>query len=116
MTSQALPPNMRIDIDDFVSSNVNNYDDMRGCTMTSNKNSSRTISMFSSEISVDYTTKIKRLNNISDETIFNKSVDSLQLSYADKNKIQVSRATNHENRVCSQYGNANVPALKSTLP
>ena len=59
ITSQALPPNMRMDIDDFVSSNIDNYDNVRGHTMTSNKYSFRTVSIFSSKALVDYVTKIE---------------------------------------------------------
>ena len=114
MTLQALPPNMGINIDNFISSNVDNYDDVRGYTMTSNKHSSRTVSMFSSKILVNYTTRMKQLNNVSDKAVFKEPVDSLQLSYTDENEIQVSRATNHENRIYLQYGNTNVPVLKST--
>ena len=113
ITFQALSPNMGIDIDDFVSSNIDNYDNIRGHTMISNKNSSRIISMSSSETSVDYATRIEWLNNVFEETVFKELIDSLQLSYAN---IQISRTTNHENRACPQCGNANVPALKSTPP
>ena len=116
MTSWALPPNMGMDIDDFVSSNVDNYDNIRDCTMTSNKNSSRTVSISSSKASVDYTTKIEQLNDISEETVFKELIDSSQLSYVDEEEIQVSRITDHENRACPQCDNSNVPALKSTLP
>ena len=103
MTIQALPPNMGMDINNFISSNVDNYNDIRGYTMTSNKNSSRTVSMFSSKVFVDYATKMERLNNVSEETVFKELIDSLQLSYVDKEDIQVSRATDHENRVYPQY-------------
>ena len=45
VSRMTLPTGMGIDIDDFVGSNADNYDDVRGCTMTSNKPSSRTVSM-----------------------------------------------------------------------
>jgi len=105
-----------MDIDDFVSSNVDNYNNIRDCTMTSNKNSSRTVSISSSKASVDYATKIEQLNDISEETVFKELIDSSQLSYVDEEEIQVSRITDHENRACPQCDNSNVPALKSTLP
>jgi len=76
MTLQNLPPNMGMDIDDFVSSNVDNYDEVRGRTMTSNKNPSRTVSMTSSEASVDYATKMERLNDVSEETAHKEPIDS----------------------------------------
>jgi len=106
-----------MDINDFISSNVDNYDDIRDCTMTSNKNSSRMVSISSSKVSVDYATKIEQLNDdISEETVFKKLIDSLQLSYINEEEIQVSRVTDYENRACPQCDNSNVPALKSTLP
>ena len=67
---------MGMDIDDFVSSNVDNYDEVRGRTMTSNKNPSRTVSMTSSEASVDYATKMERLNDVSEETAHKEPIDS----------------------------------------
>ena len=103
-----------MDIDDFISSNVDNYDDVRGHTMTSNKTSSRTVSMSLSKALVDYATKMEWLNNISDEDEFREPIDSSQLSYAEKNEIQVSRATDHNNRACPQQDIENASALKST--
>ena len=78
---------MGMDIDDFVSSNVDNYDEVRGRTMTSNKNPSRTISMTSSKASMNYTIRIERLNNVSEETAHKKPIDSSQLSYVDNKDI-----------------------------
>jgi len=66
-SSMDLLSNMGMDIDDFVSKNVDNYDDMKGYSMTSNKTASRTILMFSSKVSVDYATRIEWLNDISEE-------------------------------------------------
>ena len=102
MTQPALPPNMGMDIDNFISSNVNNYNNMRDYILTSNKNSSRTVSMSLSKVSVDYATKIEWLNDISDKVAFKKPINSLQLSYAKEKKIQVSKTTNHNNRRCLQ--------------
>ena len=67
---------MGMDIDDFVSSNVDNYDEVRGRTMTSNKNPSKTVSMTSSEASVDYATNMERLNDVSEETAHKEPIDS----------------------------------------
>ena len=68
--------------------------------MTSNKNSSKTVSMFSNKASVDYTTRVEQLNNVSEETVFKEPIDSLQLSYMNEEEIQISRTTDHENKVC----------------
>ena len=40
------------------------------------------VSISSSEISVDYTTRMKRLNNLPDFFIIKEPIDSSQLSYA----------------------------------
>ena len=82
--------------------------------MTSNKNPSRTISMTSSEVSMNYTIRIERLNDISEEIAYKKPIDSSQLSYVDNKDIQISRAADHENRTCLQCSSANALALKST--
>ena len=86
-SNMTLPPNMRMDINDFVSRNVDNYDDIRGCTMTSNKTTFKTVSMFLSKVLVDYTTRMEWLNNISDEDNIRDPIDSLQLSYAKTKKV-----------------------------
>jgi len=104
---------MGMDIDEFSGRNVDNYDSIRGCTITSNKMSSRTVSMSSSETLVNYTTKMKQLNNVPDKEETREPTDSSQLSYAEPKEIQVSKATNYENKVCIQQGNENVPALTS---
>ena len=54
-----FPSNMGMDVDNFGSNNVDNYNDIRGHTMTSNKTSSRTISMFLSEVLMDYATRLE---------------------------------------------------------
>ena len=59
----ALPTNIGMDIDNFIGSNANNYDDMRGHTITSNKTSFRSVSMSSSEALVDYATRMEYYNN-----------------------------------------------------
>jgi len=68
--------------------------------MTSNKNSSRIVSMSSSKVLVDYATKMKQLDNVSEETIFKELIDSSQLSYVNEEEIQISKTTDHENSVC----------------
>ena len=89
-----------MDVDDFGSSNVNNYDEMRDHTITSNKTSSRSVSIsLLSDVSVNYATRIEWLNDISDNEETRELIDSLQLSYAELKKIQVSGATNYDNRM-----------------
>ena len=70
-------PNMGMDVNDFGSSNVNNYNNVRGYTMTSNKTASRTVSMSLSEALVDYATKIEHLNNIPDNIETRDPINSL---------------------------------------
>ena len=76
ITRMTLPPNISMDIDDFGSRNVNNYDEVRGHTMTSNKMSSSTVLMSSSEVLVDYATRMEQLNNISNNKKTRKPIDS----------------------------------------
>jgi len=79
MTLQDLPPNMGMDIDNLVISYGDNYNKVRGCTMTSNKNHSRTVSITSSEAFVDYATRMERFNDVSERTVYKEPIDSLQL-------------------------------------
>ena len=111
-----LPPDMGMDVDDIGGNCADNYNDVRGCTMTSKKMASRTVSMSLSEASVDYATKMEHLNDIPDNVETREPIDSSQLSYAEPKKIQVSGATDHENRARMQCGLENAPALMSTLP
>jgi len=97
-----LPLNMGMDIDDFSGRNVDNYDNVRGHTMTSNKMSSRTISMSSSEASVDYATRMEWLNNVPDDEETREPINSSQLSYTELKEIQVSGATDQVNRARMQ--------------
>ena len=48
-----------MDIDNFVGRNVNNYDNIRSYSITSNKNASKTILMFLSETLVDYANRME---------------------------------------------------------
>jgi len=77
-----LPANMGMNINNIFCSNADNYDDVRGHTMTSYKPSSRTVSMFLSKASVDYATRIEHLNNFSENKETREPIDSSQLSYA----------------------------------
>ena len=81
------PPNIDMDINDFGDSNADNYDDMRGCNMTFNKLSSRTILMSSNEALVDYATKTEYLNDIPNDVEAWEFIDSSQLSYAEPKEI-----------------------------
>ena len=106
---------MGIGIDDFISRNVDNYNDVRNRSMTSNKTASRTISMSLSKTSVNYATRMEQFNDISDKVKTRDPINISQLSYAKPKEIQVNRITNHENRTCLQQDIENIPALNSTL-
>jgi len=93
---------VEMDIDDFNVSNIDNYNDMRGHTIPSNKTTSRTVFMSSSEASVNYATRMEYLNNVPDDEETREPINSSQLSYTEHRKVQVSRATNHENRARMQ--------------
>ena len=106
---------MEIDIDDFNIGNINNYNEIRKCTMSSNKATFRTVFMFSSKTLKDYATRVECLNNIPDDEEIREPIDSSQLFYAEQEEIeiQVSRVTNYENRARKQPDIENAPALKS---
>ena len=72
-----LLSNIGINIDNFVSRNVNNYDDIRSCSITSNKNTSKIVLISLSKILMDYVTKMKQLNNISDKDKTRNPINNL---------------------------------------
>ena len=100
----SLPAPVEMDIDNFNVGNIDNYDNIRGYIMSSNKAASRMVSMSSSKTSEDYTTRVEHLNNIPDNEKTRELINSSQLSYTEQEKmeIQVSKATNYENRVKKQ--------------
>ena len=110
----SLPAPVEMDIDNFNVGNIDNYDNIRGYIMSSNKAASRMVSMSSSKTSEDYTTRVEHLNNIPDNEKTRELINSPQLSYTEQEKmeIQVSKATNYENRVKKQQGVENAPVLK----
>ena len=68
-----------MEIDDFHGSSINNCNDVREQMMSSNKLSSRMVSMSSSKASVDYATRIERLNNFLNNEEVKEPIDNLQL-------------------------------------
>ena len=106
-----LPGPVEINIDDFNIGNVDNYNNVREHIMSSNKTASKIVSMSSSEVSVDYTTRMECLNNVLDDKETRKPIDSSQLSYVEHREIQISGATNYKNRARIQQGIENMPAL-----
>ena len=96
-----LPTNIGIDINDFVGSNADNYNDVRSHTITSNKSSSRTVLIFSSETLVDYTTKMEHLNNFPKNEETKESIDSSQLLYImpGEHGNQVSKVANSSSTI-----------------
>ena len=91
-----LLANMGMNIDDIFDSNADNYNDVRGCTITSNKPSSKTVLMSLSKALVDYATRIEHLNDFSENKEKRESIDSSQLSYVilEEQGNQVSKAAN----------------------
>ena len=84
-----LPAPVEMDIDDFNISNINNYNDVRGCTMFSNKATSRMVSMSSSKVSEDYATRVECSNNIPNDKETRKPINSSQLSYMEHRKTEI---------------------------
>jgi len=66
-----------MEIDDFHGSSINNYNDVREKMMSSNKLSSKMVSMSSSKASVDYATRIERLNNFLNNEEVREPIDNL---------------------------------------
>ena len=99
-----LPALVKMDINDFNVGNINNYNNIREYTMSSNKATFRMVSMFLSEILEDYATKVECLNNVFDDDEIREPINSSQLSYIEQRgeEIQVSRATSYENRIRKQ--------------
>ena len=67
--NMTLPSNMNMDMDNHIifSSNIaDNYDKVRGHSLSSNKQQSKITSMFLSEYSVNYTARCKHMNNLID--------------------------------------------------
>ena len=89
-----LPAFGAIDINNY---NVDNYDGIRGRTISFSKANLRTTLMSSSISSKLYHNKMEQFNDLFDEE-FRELVDSFQLSYNDnRGKInQISKITNHE--------------------
>ena len=112
-----LPNLGKIDIDDFHGGSIDNYNDVRGYTMYSNKTSSRTVSMSSSETSVDYATRMEWLNNLPDNKETRELINSSQLSYVTPGKQgnQVSKMADSSSSREQQYViNENLALSKAT--
>ena len=62
-----LPSSVKMDIDNFNIGNVDNYDDIRGHTISSNKTASRMIFMSSSKASVLWQPLITMTNDNTNE-------------------------------------------------
>ena len=69
--------NIEININNFVSRNINNYNNIRNCSITSNKNTSKIVLISLNEILMNYVTKIKQLNNISNKDKTRNPINNL---------------------------------------
>ena len=74
-------------INDFRDGNINNFDEVRGHSMTSNKSTSKMVSMSLSKTLVEYTIRIEHLNDVLDNKEVKDLINSSQLSYAKLNEI-----------------------------
>jgi len=82
--------------------------------MSHSKFNSRTVSIFSSKVLELYCVKIEWLNDFSDKE-FREPVNSSQLLYNNQReeKIQISRVTDHENKIRKQCIAENALVLMS---
>ena len=112
----SLPAPVAMNINDFNVGSIDNYEDVREYSISPNKATSRTVSMYLSKASEEYAIRVEWLNNILDDEEIRESINSSNLSYAkpSREKIQISRTTNHENRMRKQWGIEKAPTLKST--
>ena len=88
-----LPTNMGIDLDNFVI--TYNYNEMRDHTEIHNKQTSRTVSMFSSKSLIDYYIRIEQFNNSIKDEDLKDLIDRSQLLYvtSEEQRNQVSIVT-----------------------
>ena len=70
-----------INIDNFISNIADNYNEVRGCTLASNKQASKTVLMFSSKASVNYATRMEHLNDCPENKDSREPINSSQLLY-----------------------------------
>ena len=82
-----LPSNMGMDINNIGGSNIDNFDNVRGYSMTSNKFTSRTVLMFSSKTSVEYIIRIEHLNDKLNDNEVKDPINNSQLFYAELKEI-----------------------------
>ena len=108
-----LPAPVDMDIDDFNVSNSDNYDDVRGWMMSSNKTTSRMVSMSSSEASEEYTSRMEHLNNLPDDEEIREPIGSSQLFYVEGGGEgnPVSKAADSSTSKEQQCVNNEIPAL-----
>ena len=67
---------IKMNIDNFNIDNVDNYNEVRGYSISFNKSISRMVSMSSSKVLVDYTMKLEYLNDTLDEEKVREPIDS----------------------------------------
>ena len=84
-------------VDDLFKSNCDNFNEVRGCSLTSSMHSPRTPSMSSSECDEEYSARVQweSDNMVEDDQV--TLSDSLQLEYVTPKSqgIQVSKVTDH---------------------
>ena len=88
-----------MDLDNIVI--VNNYNEVRGCTNTYNKQAFKIVSMFSSKSLVDYYIRMEWLNNSIEDKDSWDPIERFQPLYviSEKQRNQVSMATNPMNNM-----------------
>ena len=109
--TMTLPTDMEMDINNIVV--TDNYNEVRGHTMTHDKQASRTVSISSSEALVDYHTKMECLNDLLDNEDLREPIDRFQLLYvtSEEQMNQVSVVANLINNMREQYISIEDPAL-----
>ena len=102
---------------DLFKKNCNNYDKVRSCTMASNIQSPRTLSMSLSDCNEDYTARVQCESNnmVEDDQVVLS--DSLCLEYTTLNSQdnQVSKVSNYTTNIGQQCVECNAPALNNNV-
>jgi len=104
-------------VNDLFKKNCDNYDKVRGHLMTSDVQSSKTLSMSSSEYDEEYLARFqcKSGNIVENDQIIPS--DSPQLKYATPNiqGNQVSKATDYTTNMRQQHVKCDAPALNNNM-
>ena len=102
-------------VNNILKSACNNYNEVRGHTMTSNTHSPRTASMFSSKCDEDYTTKVQWESNnmVEDDPVVMSNNPQLEYATPSSQPHWVSKVSDLPSNVRPQHVNNTQPILNN---